>query len=68
MALVSDQKRKITVLLEADEFSRFESYCARQGFKKSTLIVRLIRDHLDVEAFECTPRLGHTSDIKEPQR
>ncbi|WP_411838904.1 hypothetical protein [Paracoccus sp. ME4] len=43
---------KITVLLDAREFERFERYCDARGFKKSTLIVRLIREHLDEERFE----------------
>lgn len=28
---------------------RFEHYCERRGHKKSTLIARLIREHLDEE-------------------
>ncbi len=43
---------KITVLLEADQFCRFEAYCESQGFKKSTLIARLIREHLDTAGFQ----------------
>jgi hypothetical protein len=31
------------------EAAAFERYCARLGFKKSTLIARLIREHLDRE-------------------
>ena len=46
-----DTKSKITVILPAEEFERFESYCQEQGFKKSTLIARLIRDHLDATAY-----------------
>ena len=42
---------KITVLLSDAEFGRFEDYCREKGFKKSTLIARLIRDHLDREGF-----------------
>ncbi|HKU65949.1 MAG TPA: hypothetical protein VJQ06_12905 [Rhizomicrobium sp.] len=30
---------------------RFDAYCAAKGFKKSTLIARLIREHLDRENF-----------------
>jgi hypothetical protein len=45
------KKRKITVLLPYDEFRRFEEYCESKGFKKSTLLARLIRDHLDQEKF-----------------
>lgn len=44
-------KRAITVLLPDDEAERFEAYCERHGFKKSTLIARLVRDHLDAEGF-----------------
>lgn len=44
-----DRKKpsKITVLLDPSGFGRFEAYCESQGFKKSTLIARLIREHLD---------------------
>jgi hypothetical protein len=42
---------KITVILQPEEFKRFDSYCQQQGFKKSTLIARLIRDHLDSVGF-----------------
>jgi hypothetical protein len=43
---------KITVLVPEHEFRRFEEYCKAKGFKKSTLIARLIRDHLDREGRE----------------
>ena len=42
---------KISVLLDSDEAERFDAYCHERGFKKSTLIARLIRDHLDRERF-----------------
>ncbi len=42
---------KISVLLPEEEAERFEAYCRERGFKKSTLIARLIREHLDKEAF-----------------
>lgn len=45
------RQSKITVLLDHREFGRFEAYCSSQGFKKSTLIVRLIREHLDLAGF-----------------
>lgn len=41
------QKQRITVLLDLEEAERFEAYCEKQGFKKSTLIARLVREHLD---------------------
>ncbi len=43
--------QRVTLLLEADEFERLESYCERRGYKKSPLIARLLRDHLDQEGF-----------------
>lgn len=40
---------KITVLLPNEEFRRFADYCREHGFKKSTLIARLVRDFLNAE-------------------
>jgi hypothetical protein len=42
---------KITVLLPDEEFDRFDSYCRDRGYKKSTLIARLIRQYLDLEGY-----------------
>jgi hypothetical protein len=42
---------KITVLLDDAEFERFDNYCRERGFKKSTLIARLIRSFLDMEGY-----------------
>jgi len=53
-----DQRlRKVTVLLEEQEFQRFDAYCEERGFKKSTLAARLIREHLDEKAFNPQRRL-----------
>lgn len=49
---MSSNKNKITVLLGPEEFKRFSAYCEEQGYKKSTLIARLVRDHLDAEEFQ----------------
>ncbi len=38
---------RLTVLLKPDEAERLEAYCQESGRKKSTLVARLIRDHLD---------------------
>jgi len=43
---------RIQVLMPRDEADRFEGYCRERGFKKSTLIVRLVRDHLEQEKFK----------------
>jgi hypothetical protein len=42
---------KITVLLNEDEFARFDTYCRERAYKKSTLIARLIRQFLELEGF-----------------
>jgi hypothetical protein len=51
---------KISVLLSAPEAVRFDSYCNERGHKKSTLIARLIREHLEREHFH-PPELFHDS-------
>lgn len=43
---VSNKQKKITVLLDQAEFDRFDRFCSERGFKKSTLLVRLIREFL----------------------
>ena len=48
---VREKSRKITVLMDASDFERFESFCDSRGYKKSTLIARLIREHLKGETF-----------------
>ena len=45
------QPARVHVLLPDAEAERFDAYCKEKGFKKSTLIVRLIREHLDRERF-----------------
>lgn len=42
---------RIQVVMTPELSERFNKYCREQGFKKSTLIVRLVRDHLDREGF-----------------
>ena len=49
--------KKVTVLLDEQEFRRFDSFCEERGFKKSTLAARLIREYLDKEAFDLQQQL-----------
>lgn len=42
---------RISVLLTPEEEARFAAYCKERGFKKSTLIARLIREHLNREGY-----------------
>ena len=46
---------KVTVLLSAEEFARFDGYCRERGYKKSTLLARLIRQYLDLEGYGLPP-------------
>lgn len=46
---------RVQVLLRSGEADRFERFCQTMGHKKSTLIARLIREHLDREEFETRP-------------
>lgn len=50
--MAREHKKQVTVLLEPQEDRRFSAYCEEKGFKKSTLIARLVRDHLDNEGFQ----------------
>ena len=56
-------KHKVTVIIEDEEFARFEAYCTRNGYKKSTLICRLIREHLDSERFS----VQRAFDLRPPR-
>lgn len=51
------EPRRIQVLVPEREADRFEAYCREKGFKKSTLIVRLIREHMDQVGFRTQGRL-----------
>lgn len=46
---MAEQKR-VQVLLRPDEHERLEAFCRERGHKKSTLIARLVRDHLRRES------------------
>jgi hypothetical protein len=48
---------RISVLLTRDEEARFAAYCEQKGHKKSTLIARLIKEHLNRENFVVQPEL-----------
>jgi hypothetical protein len=48
---MAGSKQRISVILDASAYRRFEAYCELNGFKKSTLIARLVREHLDAVHF-----------------
>lgn len=49
---------RVQVLMQPEEALRFEHYCERRGHKKSTLIARLIREHLEQEDQQAVRRAG----------
>ena len=48
---------KISVLLTNSEESLFSAYCVEKGYKKSTLVARLIRDYLNKEGYGIQDKL-----------
>ncbi len=44
------KRKKITVLMGEAEFEKFDLFCQKRGFKKSTLLVWLLREFLKKEA------------------
>lgn len=42
---------RVQVLMKPTEAAHFERYCADRGHKKSTLIARLVREHLEREGY-----------------
>lgn len=42
---------RVQVLLKPHEAARLEAFCNTHGYKKSTFIARIIREHLDRELF-----------------
>lgn len=58
----------MSVILTADEFRRFQRFCSRSGYKKSTLVARLIRDYLDAEKFMVQSELPLVDTEKDDWR
>ena len=38
---------RLTVLFTTEEYARLTDYCHSHGFKKSTLVARIVREYLD---------------------
>jgi metal-responsive CopG/Arc/MetJ family transcriptional regulator len=49
--MARENTSKVTVLLPEEEFHRLDGYCRERGYKKSTLVARLIRQYLDLEGY-----------------
>lgn len=48
---------RVTVILSDEDGAVFEAYCEKKGFKKSTLINRLIREHIENSGFHLQKEL-----------
>lgn len=46
---------RLTVLLAATELARLNDFCRLQGYKKSTLVAKLVKEYLD--AASCPSQL-----------
>lgn len=49
---------RVQVLMRPDQAEIFDRFCADRGHKKSTLIARLIREHLQREGYAAETRIA----------
>lgn len=49
--MAKKKRKSVNVILDVSEYRRFQKFCFDRGYKKSTLVARLIRDYLDNEKF-----------------
>ena len=56
---------RVTVLMSENEGKIFEAYCRKHGFKKSTLINRLVREHIENDGFTMQQELFESEDDRE---
>lgn len=49
---------RVTVILTDEDMSRFDNYCKEMGYKKSTLLAKLLRDYLDANQNGKPSQLG----------
>jgi hypothetical protein len=52
--------KKVNVSMSEADFERFDRFCSAKGFKKSPLIVRLIREFMKKEGYIEQPELDIT--------
>lgn len=50
---------RVTVLLSPEQAARLSQYCATQGYKKSTLIARLVKEYLDLTLMDVHKITSH---------
>lgn len=58
---------RVQVLMPKVEADRFDSYCREKGYKKSPLIARLVREHLDRESFYPQQDLFNREQLKDQE-
>ncbi len=59
---------KVSVILPEEDANRFSAYCKSMGYKKSTLIARLIREHMDHENFRLQRSLLDENSSRDPDQ
>ena len=55
---------RVTVILGDHDAEVFDAYCNKNGFKKSTLINRLIREHIENSGFHLQKELFEKQPTK----
>jgi metal-responsive CopG/Arc/MetJ family transcriptional regulator len=61
---MADKPRKVSVLLTETEFIQLDDLCHLKGYKKSTLIARLVREFLNENRFQNTDTLTNVYRTK----
>ncbi len=51
-------QHRVTVLLSKEELERLDEHCHQYGFKKSTLLARLLREYLEADERRSMPRVA----------
>jgi hypothetical protein len=64
---VGSAQRKISVLLTQSQYERFCAFCRDKGYKKSTLVSRLIREFMDAEHYASQEALFRDDQSKSPE-
>lgn len=59
---------RVTVILNKEDGELFDAYCEQKGFKKSTLINRLIREHIGNSDFRMQKDLFQSQPTERSEK
>lgn len=59
---------RVTVILNKEDGELFDAYCEQRGFKKSTLINRLIREHIENSDFRLQKELFYKQPAEREEK